>query len=233
MDASIYESNIVSAINSDTWYGIFIRNLLNYLLETLKNNILSIISSYSFWATFLIIFFDNLRKIFLTFFFVLKHFYLILVDFILNFLYPTLSYVFKTYLIREKFIKIKIFFKNLLIIGFAPKKANELRNRDIEANKLRVFSFDENNFHEQKNIKYSKVEPCPLEINKNILPSVIYFKNETFKYRYVKKGLNVTKIYYHCAVNRNCIKNCFLTIRKNIDIIDFYVSNKDHNHDLL
>ena len=155
MDTNIYESNIVSAINSDTWYGIFIRNLLNYFLETIKNYILSIISSYTFWATFLIIFFDNLRKIFLTFFFVLKYFYLILVDFILNFFVPTLSFVIKTNLIREKFIKIKIFFKNLLIIGFAPKKAHEFRNRDIEANKLRVFSFDEKIFHEQKNIKYN------------------------------------------------------------------------------
>jgi hypothetical protein len=233
MITNIYESNIVSAINSDTWFGIFIRNLLNYCIETIKNNILSLISSYTFWATFFVIFFENLKKIFLTVFFVLRWFYILLIDSIINFFYPNVCSVSNTIKICEKLSKVKTFFKNLLIIGFAPQKALELRSKEIEAKKSRVFFFEEKNSFEKKNVKYTKVEPSPLEINKNILPSIVNVQNETYKYRYVKKGLFDTKIYYHCLVNRACVKNCFLIIKKNSDNIDLYISNKNHNHELL
>jgi hypothetical protein len=205
MDSSLKNFDIVTAGNLSlrSWIESLFWHLISKLIPIFVNVIFSIISSYVFWTTIFIMFFENLKKIFLVLYLMIKSSFLFIYNLLKDLVWP--------------------FFREF----FELRKKNQLIN-EIES---KTFIFDNKNISiEKKNSNFEKVESYQIDLNNNILPKTIIVKEEYYKYRYVKKGILDTKIYYHCSANRNCAKNCYLIIRKNIDKIDLFVSNKEHTH---
>jgi hypothetical protein len=206
MDSSLNNWDIVTAGNLSlrSWIESFFWHLITKLIPIFVNVIFSIISSYVFWTTIFIMFFENLKQIFLVFYLMIKSSFLCIYNLLKDFVWP--------------------FFREF----FELRKKNQFKN---ETEQSKTFIFDNKNIYiEKKNPNFEKVDANQIDINNNILPKTIIVKDEYFKYRYVKKGILDTKIYYHCSTNRNCLKNCYLRIRKNIDKIDLFVSIKEHTH---